>query len=96
MLPVVADHEIVTEYLARIDGLLLTGGGDIDRLLYGEDPLPENGRLDPLRDDFELGLVRRAFERGLNILGICKGCQVLNLALGGAYIRIYTGKRQLY
>lgn len=93
LLPVVTDHEIITDYLARIDGLLLTGGGDIDPLLYGEDPLPENGRLDPLRDNFELELVRKAFETDLNILGICKGCQVLNLALGGSlYQDLYRQK----
>ena len=65
-------------------------------MIYGEDPLPENGRLDPLRDNFELELVKRALERELSILGICKGCQVLNMPSVEAYIRIYTGRSLLY
>jgi putative glutamine amidotransferase len=93
LLPPVREQEIITDYLERIDGLLLSGGGDIDPLIYGEDPLPENGRLDPLRDNFELELVKRALERELSILGICKGCQVLNIAFGGSlYQDLYRQK----
>ena len=66
----------------KIDGLLLTGGGDVDPNVYG-------GRSDKtmlvhrLRDDFEIALIRAAREANLPILGICRGCQIINVALGG-------------
>ena len=66
----------------KIDGVLLTGGGDVDPKLYGGDP--NTTRLvHRLRDDFEIALIRAARERGLPMLGICRGCQILNIALGG-------------
>lgn len=66
----------------QIDGVLLTGGGDVDPKLYGGDP--NTTRLvHRLRDDFEIALIRAARERGLPMLGICRGCQILNIALGG-------------
>ncbi|MCK4293655.1 MAG: gamma-glutamyl-gamma-aminobutyrate hydrolase family protein [Planctomycetes bacterium] len=66
----------------RIDGVLLTGGGDVDPKLYGGDP--NTTRLvHRLRDDFEIALIRAAKERGLPMLGICRGCQIINVALGG-------------
>lgn len=93
LLPVVTEEEVINAYIARIDGLLLTGGGDMDPLIFGEDPLPESGKLDPLRDNFELELVRKALERDLSILGICKGCQLLNIVLGGSlYQDLYRQK----
>lgn len=66
----------------QIDGVLLTGGGDVDPKLYGGDP--NTTRLvHRLRDDFEIALIRAARERGLPMLGICRGCQILNIAMGG-------------
>jgi len=66
----------------EIDGVLLTGGGDVDPELYGGDPdstmLVHRGR-----DDFEIALIQAARQRGLPILGICRGCQIINVALGG-------------
>ena len=66
----------------RIDGVLLTGGGDVDPNLYGGDPNTIM-LVHRLRDDFEIALIREARKRGLPILGICRGCQILNVALGG-------------
>lgn len=66
----------------RIDGVLLTGGGDIDPALYGGDE--DSGFLvNRLRDDFEIALIHAARKRGLPILGICRGCQILDVAFGG-------------
>jgi len=63
------------------DGLLLSGGEDVDPALYrSEERLP---RSDRRRDRFELALIRAARKRGMPILGICRGCQLLNVALGG-------------
>jgi len=66
----------------KIDGVLLTGGGDVDPNLYGGDP-NTTMLVHRLRDDFEIALIREARRRGLPILGICRGCQILNVALGG-------------
>jgi len=66
----------------RIDGVLLTGGGDIDPNLYGGD-LNSTMLVHRLRDDFEITLIRAARQQGLPMLGICRGCQILNVALGG-------------
>ena len=66
----------------KIDGVLLTGGGDVDPNLYGGDP-NTTMLVHRLRDDFEIALIREARHRGLPMLGICRGCQILNVALGG-------------
>lgn len=69
--------------LDRLDGLLLSGGIDVDPGLYGESPGPGLRRVDRRRDDFELALTREALARDLPILAICRGHQVLNVATGG-------------
>ena len=66
----------------QIDGVLLTGGGDVDPNLYGGDP-NTTMLVHRLRDDFEIALIRAARLKGLPILGICRGCQILNVAMGG-------------
>jgi putative glutamine amidotransferase len=66
----------------KIDGVLLTGGGDVDPNLYGGDP-NSTMLVHRLRDDFEIALIRKARQQGLPILGICRGCQIINVALGG-------------
>jgi putative glutamine amidotransferase len=66
----------------KIDGVLLTGGGDVDPNLYGGDP-NTTMLVHRLRDDFEMALIRAAKQRGLPMLGICRGCQIINVAMGG-------------
>jgi len=66
----------------KIDGVLLTGGGDVDPNLYGGSS--DNTMLvHRLRDDFEIALIQAARDANLPILGICRGCQIINVALGG-------------
>ncbi len=76
------DPPRIQELLADVDGLLLTGGGDVDPVLYGGDPREAEG-VNRRRDDFEIALIREARRRALPILGICRGCQLLNVAHGG-------------
>jgi putative glutamine amidotransferase len=73
--------------LERLDGLLLSGGGDIDPALYGAEPDPHLAGVDAERDAYELALVRRAVERGIPVLGVCRGAQVINVARGGSLIQ---------
>lgn len=70
-----------------VDGLLLTGGVDIDPELFGQAPHPKIRRVDRERDDLEIALVREALRRDLPILAICRGIQVLNVAAGGTLLQ---------
>ena len=83
VIPVTDNRPLLLSLLDRIDGLLLSGGGDINPLLLGEDPCPALGSVTPERDRMELLLARLAFDRQIPILGICRGMQVLTAALGG-------------
>jgi putative glutamine amidotransferase len=69
--------------LEACEGLLLTGGEDVDPSHYAAQPSPALGSVDPERDRFELALFRAARARGLPLLGICRGMQLVNVALGG-------------
>jgi putative glutamine amidotransferase len=83
ILPILSP-DFVGDALAGCDGLLLSGGGDIDPCRYGAVAGPEVSGVDAGRDEWELELTRAAVDRGLPILGICRGHQVLNVALGGS------------
>src|ERR1700722_4196104 len=71
------------EVIAVLDGLVLTGGGDVDPAAYGEEPDPEVGGIDQIRDASERALLAAALEADMPVLAICRGCQVLNVYLGG-------------
>lgn len=76
-----------TAVMARLDGLLLTGGEDVDPARYGAEPHPATEPPDRLRDATEIALVRAARERRIPLLAICRGVQVLNVALGGTLVQ---------
>ena len=73
--------------LETLDGVLLTGGGDIDPVFYGENRHQSVEDAEPGRDEFEIDLARRAMEQDLPILAICRGAQVLNVAAGGTLVQ---------
>jgi putative glutamine amidotransferase len=82
VLPPIAP-EAAEEMVRRLDGLLLSGGSDLDPRYYGEEPLPELNVVRPERDAFEIACLRYALDLGMPVFGICRGLQVLNVALGG-------------
>jgi putative glutamine amidotransferase len=71
------------EVVVVLDGLVLTGGGDVDPLAYGEEPAPEVSGVNDVRDSSERALLAAALRADLPVLAICRGCQVLNVELGG-------------
>jgi putative glutamine amidotransferase len=77
--------------LIGLDGLLLTGGRDIDPKLYGQERAPETEQPNPSRDRMEIGLLGEALDRGLPVLAICRGMQLFNVYHGGTLIQHLPG-----
>lgn len=83
ILPPLSDPQALGNSLDHIDGLLLTGGGDINPLYVDEEPLRQLHDITPYRDEAEMLVARMAVDRHMPVLGICRGIQILNLAMGG-------------
>lgn len=80
-------EEGIEETLDSVDGLIFSGGADIDPDLYGQDPHPETKGVRPERDRGELALLEGALARDMPVLAICRGSQVLNIARGGDLVQ---------
>ena len=81
-------RDAVDDLLAVIDGLLLSGGPDVDPARYGDTYVhPATYGIDPDRDQFEMDLFEAALRRGIPAFGICRGIQLMNVALGGTLIQ---------
>ena len=87
LLPTILVECAVDAFLDRIDGLLLSGGGDVDPACYGEERVPECGEANAQRDAFELMITKKAIERRMPVFGICRGIQVLNVVYGGTLVQ---------
>lgn len=87
LLPQTDDPALIGEILSHIDGLLLSGGGDIDPARYGEERQPECGQPSLARDEFELQIASRAKEMGMPVFGICRGVQILAVLYGSTLIQ---------
>jgi putative glutamine amidotransferase len=84
----VADtQEAPAAIVARVHGVMLTGGGDVDPALYGETPHATYQPAEPGRDAFEIGLAKAAIAADVPLLAICRGMQVLNVAMGGTLVQ---------
>ncbi|NBE51422.1 gamma-glutamyl-gamma-aminobutyrate hydrolase family protein [Streptomyces boluensis] len=77
--------------VARLDGLVIAGGPDVEPVRYGAEPEPRTGPPDRPRDTWELALIEAALASGTPLLGICRGMQLLNVALGGTLVQHMEG-----
>jgi len=73
----------IVQLLDRLDGIIFSGGSDIDARLYGQEQHPETLGVIPHRDAAEVALMEAALDRGMPLLGVCRGMQLLNVVLGG-------------
>ncbi|GAK60942.1 peptidase C26 [Candidatus Vecturithrix granuli] len=82
-IPLVREQSVIERLITKLDGLLLTGGADINPLYFHSEPHPNLGLIDQEKDELELRITKLALEADIPILGICRGIQVLNVANGG-------------
>lgn len=94
IIPPVADRHVIINTLQRIDGLILSGGGDYNPLWAGEEPSPLLHGINQERDNAELLTARLAYNRQIPILGICRGIQTLAMALGGRVAQDLSEERE--
>ncbi|WP_329905328.1 membrane dipeptidase [Porphyromonas pogonae] len=91
LIPVTTDTVVLANALRRVDGLILSGGDDINPVYIDEDPAPGLGNVSPERDIYDLKLIKLATDMNIPILGICRGHQLLGVAYGcGLYQDLYT------
>jgi putative glutamine amidotransferase len=83
ILPILCDEESIRRQIELLDGVLLSGGVDINPLVYNEEPSPKLGYIFPDKDTFDLLIIKIACELKKPILAICRGHQILNVAFGG-------------
>ena len=84
----------VEDIVSRLDGLVMSGGADVEPHHYGHDPHEQLGAVEPDRDEWEFALYAAARERGLPILAICRGFQLVNVAHGGTlrqHVELHEG-----
>ncbi|EMS72120.1 gamma-glutamyl-gamma-aminobutyrate hydrolase family protein [Ruminiclostridium cellobioparum] len=84
LIPVTEVKSVWVEYLDICDGIVLSGGPDIDAVYFGQNNMPYAGEISPVRDEMEIFLAKQAMAVDKPILGICRGIQVLNIAAGGS------------
>ncbi|MFI8827140.1 gamma-glutamyl-gamma-aminobutyrate hydrolase family protein [Streptomyces sp. NPDC053431] len=85
------DPAAAAETVARLDGLVVAGGADVEPVRYGAEPDPRTGPPARARDGWELALIEAALDTGTPLLGICRGMQLLNVALGGTLVQHLDG-----
>lgn len=83
IIPIVSDEDLAKEQISNVDALILSGGQDVNPLIYGEEPKQKLGVILPERDKFDLWLLREACKRNKSVLGICRGIQLINAVFGG-------------
>ncbi|PNG17137.1 gamma-glutamyl-gamma-aminobutyrate hydrolase [Streptomyces cahuitamycinicus] len=87
--------ELAAEAVARLDGLVIAGGPDVEPVRYGAEREERTGPPAPDRDAWELALIDAALASGVPLLGICRGMQLLNVALGGTLVQHIDGHAEV-
>jgi putative glutamine amidotransferase len=77
------EEDVITQMIESVDAILLSGGQDVDPLIYGEQPTTKMGATSPLRDHFERKIIDKAIELKKPVFGICRGTQIINAHFGG-------------
>ncbi|MFT8316185.1 MAG: gamma-glutamyl-gamma-aminobutyrate hydrolase family protein [Clostridium sp.] len=83
IIPIVNDEDLAKEQMSNVDALILSGGYDVNPLIYGEEPKQKLGAILPERDEFDIWLLKEACKMNKPVLGICRGIQLMNAAFGG-------------
>lgn len=83
ILPIISDKDMIKGQIENVDGLVISGGYDVNPITYGEEPVQKLGFIYPERDQYDIELIKEAVKLGKPILGICRGLQILNVAFGG-------------
>ena len=95
ILPPTTEEDILKAQLDSVDGLLFTGGADLNPLLWGEEPSPKLGGINAERDRAELILAQLAYNRNIPMFGICRGLQTLVAAFGGKLMQDISDKQAI-
>ncbi|WJQ08778.1 gamma-glutamyl-gamma-aminobutyrate hydrolase family protein [Geobacillus stearothermophilus] len=93
IIPIVNDPELIYRQVEQIDGLIVSGGHDVNPILYGEEPLEKQGAVFPERDEFDQVLIKTTIEASKPVLAICRGIQILNVAFGGTLYQDISYKK---
>lgn len=94
VLPLTNDRRALDRFLTICDGLILSGGGDVNPRRYRGKSHPKISGVNDVRDEMEIYLSKRAMKRDLPVFGICRGIQVMNVAFGGTLIEDLPGHRK--
>ncbi|KRM49982.1 gamma-glutamyl-gamma-aminobutyrate hydrolase family protein [Lactobacillus jensenii] len=95
IIPFTESDEVIKEQLNHVQGLILSGGHDVDPHLYNEEPLQKLGAIWPERDHFDMLLLKLAEEKGIPVLGICRGFQIINVFHGGSLYQDVSYRKEL-
>ncbi len=96
LLPNTTKGKTILSLLNLLDGLLISGGNDVDPIFYGEKRKAKNLSITPERDKFELSLVRKARNHGIPLMAICRGMQLLNVAFGGSLYQDFSTEKSFH
>lgn len=96
LIPAITDGATLRAIVANLDGIVLTGGADLNPLWYGQQPIEALQTVDPVRDAYELKLLKLATDRNIPVLGICRGEQLINIAFGGTLYQDIPSQRPAY
>lgn len=83
MIPLATEEAVLKQIINNVDGIIITGGSDINPLRYNEGPLPLLGEVNDSRDEADIKILEMALKERKGILGICRGCQIINVYFGG-------------